>query len=101
MAGSPEAELTMLAELAGVEPEEDAGRMPTALSRAAIRSARTSAGRLLGVVEPPSASGVGGAREMGRRSGGEAMLQRIGLISILCKPSLSFLACSLIALTGK
>ena len=91
MAESPKAELTMLVELAGVEPEEDAaGRMPTALSRVAIRSARVSMGRSLGVVEPPLASQVGGAGG----SGGEAMLRRIGSISnFFCK---KLLACSLI-----
>ena len=74
VAGSPEAELTMLAELAGVEPKEDADRMPTALSSAAIRSARASVGGSQSAVESPSASEVGGA---GGRSGGEAVIRQV------------------------
>ena len=69
VAGSPEAELTMLA---GVEPEEDAGRMPTALLSAAIQSERASVGGSRGDVESLSALEVGGA---GGRSGEARLLQ--------------------------
>ena len=59
-----------------VEAETGTGRMPTALSRAAIRSARASVGR---AVESPSASeegGMGGGGG-GGGGGGEAMLRQV------------------------
>ena len=55
--------------VAVVEPELGVGRMPTALSRAWILSARASAGR---TAESPSAS-----KEGGTGGGGEAMLRQV------------------------
>ena len=63
-------------EPAGVGSIEDNGRIPRALSRAAMRSVRTSAGRSRGVVVPSPASEVGvSAGGTGGGLGVSAMLE--------------------------